>query len=139
MRPDVDQLALFGQMPLDELRGDRGKKDLPAVRLAAELGRQVDRRPEIVGASALNLARVDAEPDCDVQAPRPGLGCQGAGGRERGVDRVPRGVERRDGGVPFADRLQEPSATALHAVGDQLVVPHERFRHRGRIGLPQRG
>ena len=97
MRAEIDQFAALGEMRGDQLGRNRREEDLPAVGLVAQLGREVYRRPEVVGAAAFGLAGVNAEANRDRQILGPRLGRQRARGSDRGGERVRRRVEHRDG------------------------------------------
>ena len=139
VRPEVNQVAPRGEALPDEVRGHRREEDLAAVGLAAQPGREVERRAEVGGPAALGLAGVQPEAHHDLEPARPALGRQRMRGGQGGLERLRRRVEHRDRGVALAHPLDNHPATRLHLVGDDLVVADEGLRHRAGIGLPHRG
>ena len=139
MRAEIHQRAAGRQMPGDQVGGHRGEQDLPAVCLAAQPGGQVDHGTDVAGSATVGLAGVEAEPRADAQVAGPSLRSERMRGRERAGHRCRGRVENRDGRISLTHRSNEPAPVDGHAVRDQLVMAHERLRHRRGPSLPHGG
>ena len=127
-----------GRCPATSSDVTEERKTWPPSACARRRAARIDARAEVVAVARLGLAGVDAPAHGDADPGRPRLGRQRPVGGERGLDRVRRRVEHRDGRVALAHRVDQAAAAGLDGVGDQLVVAHERLGHRLRVRLPQR-
>lgn len=123
----------------DELGGDGREQDLTVVGLTAKPHCEVQRRTVVVSPAAIRRARVEREARPDLQPSRPLLVAHRTDRGDHRRDRSESRLEHGDGRVALSYRLDQAATVMGHAVGDQLIVAHERHRHRGGAALPLRG
>ena len=106
--------------PLDEVVRGRGHEHLSAVRLGGDSRREMDRDPAHGVLLALDLARVDAHADSELER------YEAVAQVETAADRTRRPVEERED--PVSRRVDELAAVLRQNVGDDPVVGGQAFR-----------
>jgi hypothetical protein len=121
-----------------QLRGRPRQQDLTALRQGPHTGRPVQRRPVVVPTALLSLPGMEGRPGGKRDAAKPHFSAQCKLQRQRGLHRISRSSEDREGRIPFPTALDEPAVVGRHCLGNQLLVTSQGGTHRHSVCLPQR-
>ena len=119
----------------NEVGGDAGADDLPAVCRGHESCCPVQAGAEVVTVTDLGLARVQAHAHSQRPGRRPCFGTERALRFDCCGDRGRRGTERRMAAV--SRRLDHRTALRRDRVSEDLVVARQRALHRLRVVFPE--